>query len=125
MCDGPGTMKQRFSTLSQNKNIVLLSKRPCGKKCLATFLYSVVDCLINPDELHYVVRSGIKTGAGVEIDPESMYGMSQAKLVPTAKELIKVSTMTEVENLKAPRTGTRRRTNRFAMLTPVLAKIYQ
>ena len=122
LCDGSGTAKEKFVTISQSKNIVLLTKAPIGKKCQVSFLHSVVGCPINPEELRYVARSGMKTGTGIEIDPDSMFGTTSAKLVPTVTELMKVSSVKEADDLKAPRTGTRVKSNSFAVLTPSLAE---
>ena len=71
MCDGQADPKLKFTTLAQNKNIVVLSKAQIGKRCQAMFLHSVVGCPINPEELRYVARSGMKSGAGVELDPDT------------------------------------------------------
>ena len=125
LCDAPGSAAQKFERLAQNKNIVLLSKVPIGKKCQATFLHSVVGCPIAPEELRYVARSGMRTGHGVELDPDTMFGTSTAKLVPSVKEMMKVTSAAEVEGLKAPRTDNRKKVNGFALLTPALAEACQ
>ena len=53
---GTGGPEMKFERLAQNKNLVLLTKAPLGKKGSATFYHSVVSCPITPDELHYVAK---------------------------------------------------------------------
>ena len=73
----------KFERLARNKILVLLTKTPIGKKCSATFYHSVVGCPITPDELHYVAKSGMVKGSGVELDPSSLFTMTTAKVTPS------------------------------------------
>ena len=114
--------KQEFVTLSQDKNIVILTNAPIGRKCQAIFLHSVVGCSITPEEQRYVVRSRLKMEIGMEIDPDIMLATTSKKFVPELKDLMKDSSSVEVENQNAPRSGTRRKSNTFTVLKPSLVE---
>ena len=79
----PGSAETKFEKLARSKNLVLLTKAPIGKKCVATFYHSVVGCPITPEDLHFVAKSGMETGAGVEMEPQSIFVRTAAKFVPS------------------------------------------
>ena len=120
-----GNPEVKFERISRNKNLVLLTKAPVGKKCSATFFHSVIGCPITPDELRFAAKSGMEKGTGVELDPSSIFTSTTAKYVPSLADLMKVSRESEVEDLKAPRSGQKRKTSNFALLTPALAEVGQ
>ena len=118
----PGSAETKFEKLARSKNLVLLTKAPIGKKCVATFYHSVVGCPITPEDLHFVAKSGMETGAGVEMEPQSIFVRTAAKFVPSVVDLMKVASITAVDDLKAPRTGQKKKVRNFAVLTPALAE---
>ena len=120
-----GNPETKFERISRNKNLVLLTKAPVGKKCSATFFHSVIGCPITPDELRFAAKSGMEKGTGVELDPSSIFTSTTAKYVPSLVDLMKVSRESDVEDLKAPRSGQKKKTNNFALLTPALAEVGQ
>ena len=65
--------KKNFEALAGHKNLVLLTKRAVDAKCQASFFHSSVECSILPDDMHHVVRIGIATGTGMEVDPKSLF----------------------------------------------------
>ena len=81
---------------------MLLSRSPLGKKCQATFFHSTVGVPITPDDLHYVARVGMEHGAGVELQPDSLFTLTMDQHVPGLAEMMKVKSVSDVENLKAP-----------------------
>ena len=81
LCTG-ASAAEKFDKLSNSKNIVLLSRAPIGKKLQATFFHSVIGIPILPDDLHFVARSGMKHGTGVELDPDSLLSKTAAIRVP-------------------------------------------
>ena len=70
LCGGPNGNTSKFEKLVTNKNLVMLTKATLGKKSQATFLHSVVGISMIPDSVHYVARTGMKFGLGVELHPD-------------------------------------------------------
>ena len=64
-------------------------------------------------------------GTGIEMDPAFMFGTTMTKLAPKLEEIVKLSSLAEVEDLKAPRLGVRKKTNNYALLTPALGEACQ
>ena len=60
LCGGPLSMPSRFKKLTENKNLVLLSRAPLGKKCQTMFNHSVVDLPMIDDEVHFVALANMK-----------------------------------------------------------------
>ena len=77
-----------------------------GSKLQATFLHSTIGISIDPDSLHYVARSGMKFGVGVEVDPLSMFESTPAVAVPDLVAMMKVETRADYESLGAMPAGT-------------------
>ena len=93
LCTGITDNQAKFEKLTNNKNLVVLSRAPLGKKCQATFYHSVVGVPITPDDLHYVAISGMDFGTGVELHPDSFFSASTAQYVPEVLGLIKVKNL--------------------------------
>ena len=126
LLSGPGDPVAKFEKLARNKNLVLLTKAPLGKKIASTFLHSVVVCPITPDELHYVAKSGMAKGAGVELDPTTVFVRTATpKFVPLTAELMKATSVGDLEGVKVPRSGPKKKVSNFALLTPELAETAQ
>ena len=121
----PGSPETKFERLSRSKYLILLTKAPIGKTCAATIYHSVVGCPIIPEDLRFVAKSGMETGAGVEMEPQSIFVKTASKFVPSIVNLMKVTSVTAVEDLKAPRTGQKKKVRNFAVLTPALAEASQ
>ena len=62
----PGSPETKFERLARSKSLMLSTKAPIGIMCGATFYHSVVDCPIFPEDLHFVAKSWMETGARVE-----------------------------------------------------------
>ena len=125
LCGGPNSNTSKFEKLVTNKNLVMLTKAALGKKCQATFLHSVVGISMIPDSVHYVARTGMKFGLGVELHPDSLFHQTTARYVPTLLELMKVSKEEEYVNLRANEAGQKKKVNCYAILTPALAEAAQ
>ena len=96
-----------------------------GSKLQATFLHSTIGISIDPDSLHYVARSGMKFGVGVEVDPLSMFESTPAVAVPDLVAMMKVETRADYESLGAMPAGTHKKIPCYAVLTPSLAEAIQ
>ena len=125
ICTNESVAMKNFEELTKCKNINLLTKAPMGAKCQATFYHSTVCIPIIPDSLHYVARVGLKTGTGVELDPETLFTSTAMKTKPDLVSLTKISSKTEFEDLKADGRATKRKFQSYAVLTPALAKAIQ
>ena len=91
LCGGVANASSKFEKLSNNKNLVLLTRAPFGKKCQATFFHSVVGVPITPEDLHYVALSNMKHGVGVELQPDEIFKASPAIHLPSLLDLMNVS----------------------------------
>ena len=115
----------KFAQLSENKNIVLLTKSPLGKKFQTTFMHSRVGIPIVPEEMNYVARVNMTYGSGVELNLNSLFRSTSAKHVPPILELMKVASSEEFEQLAQPTTGARKRITCYATLPPAIAAAFQ
>ena len=122
LCSGQTDPVTKFKTLAENKNLVLLTKASFGRKCQATFFHSLVGVPINPEDTHYVVVSGMENSNGVEVEPKSLFASTPANHVPTLLELMKIESKGDLDNLKPPSSGAKKKINAFAVLTPKLAE---
>ena len=59
-------------------------------------------------------------GAGVEIQPDSLFTLTSDQHVPRLVEMMKVKSAGEFKNLNAPTLGTKKKVHFFAVLTPFL-----
>ena len=125
LCNGPTSAISKFEKLVQNKNLVLLTRAPLGKKCQATFFHSTVGIHITPDALHHVARLGMQYGAGVELQPDSLFSVTSEQYIPSLIDMMKVKSAEEFQDLKAPTSGTKKKIHCFAVLTPALAEAIQ
>lgn len=64
-------------------------------------------------------------GAGVELQPDSLFTLTTDQHVPGLAEMMKVKSVSEFENLKAPTSGTKRKLHCYAVLNPSLAEAVQ
>ena len=87
----------------------MLTRSSIGKKCSATFYHSIVGCPITPDELHFVEKSGTGKGTGVELDPISIFTTTATKFIPSTVDLTKVTKASDMNDVKAPRSGQKKR----------------
>ena len=124
LCTG-STPEAKFEKLVSNKNLVYIARQMLGTKLQATFLHSTIGISIDPDSLHYVAKSGMKFGIGVELDPKSMFGTTEQVPVPDLVAMMKADTKADYENLQALATGTHRKIPCYAILTPSLAEAVQ
>ena len=81
-------MPSKFKKLAENKNLVLLSRAPLGKKCQTTFYHSVVGVPMMDDEVHFVALANMKFSTGVELHPASLFTSTSEKFVPSVLELM-------------------------------------
>ena len=70
----------KFAQLSENKNIVLLTKNPLGKKFQTTFMHSRVGIPIVPEKMHYVTRDEMMTHLRHRVDNMGGLGFSGAEV---------------------------------------------
>ena len=115
----------KFKLLAENKNQVLLTKAAFGNKCQATYFHSIVGIPINPDETHHVALLGMESGDGVEVDPKTLFSTTTARHVPTLLQLMKIKSKEDLDSLTSPSSGTKKKVNSFAVLTPELAETCQ
>ena len=106
---GPSSTTSKFKKAVNNKNLVLLSKFLLVKKIQATFLHSVVGISMIPESCHFVARTGIKFGLGVELQPDSLSNQTATRYVPSILQLMKVTTKEVFKNLSAPTSGTKKK----------------
>ena len=71
-----------YERLARSKNIVLVTKAPFGTKLQATFYHSIVGIPILPDDLHYVLRSGMTLGNPLKTQPKSVFGATSNRHAP-------------------------------------------
>ena len=84
--------KKNFEALTGHKNLVLLTKPAMGAKCQASFYHSSVGCPILPDEMHHCARIGLKTGTGMEVEPQSLFQHTDAIRKPSLLSMMKAMT---------------------------------
>ena len=123
LCTG-STDIDKFEKLARNKNLVLLTRAQIGEKLKATFFHSVVGVPIIKDDLHYVARTDMKYGIGVELDPKSMFTQTAAKPTPDVLSMMQVKSIAEFEALTQVH-GRGKKIDCFAVLTPSLAEVIQ
>lgn len=90
----------KFKKLTLSKNVVILSRHTLGVKLQATFLHSVVGVPIFSEDMHFVARSGMEFGTGIEVDPKSMFRSTTSINVPSVLEMMKVGSDEDFVNLK-------------------------
>ena len=104
LCTG-ATPIEKFHKLVGNKNLVLLTRAQLGEKLQATFCHSVVGIPIIPDQLHYVARSGMQLGVGIEVEPTSLFEQTPAKKAPTVLSMMKVTSTADIAALTPTTAG--------------------
>ena len=124
ICTGT-TPEAKFEKLVSNKNLVYIARQNLGTKLQATFLHSTIGIAIDPDSLHYVARSSMKFGIGIEVDPKSMFESTPSVYVPDLVEMMKAETKTDYGNLQAVATGTKKKIPCYTVLTPSIAEALQ
>ena len=122
LCAGVSSATARFEKLAKNKNLVVLSRAQIGNKLNTTFQHSVVGVPITPEDLHYVALSGLTHTSGIELDPNSFLKQTAAKHVPNTLDLMKLTKVEEVLDLKSKSTFQKRKINCFAILPPSMAE---
>ena len=105
-----------------NKNLVMLTKAALGKKCRFTFLHSLVGIHMIPNSVHYVACTGMKFGLGVKLYLSSLFHQTSSRHVLPVVDIMKVTTEKEYLDLKALSTGSKKKVNCYAVLTPSLAE---
>ena len=88
-----------------------------GEKFQTIFFHSFVVTPILPDDVHYVAKTSIQFGSGIEIDPESLFGERDEIHAPKILDQLKVNTSAEFAALVAPTTGTMKELNCYENLT--------
>ena len=124
ICTGT-TPEAKFEKLVSNKNLVYIARQNLGTKLQATFLHSTIGIAIDPDSLHYVARSSMKFGIGIEVDPKSMFKSTPSVYVPDLVEMMKAETKTDYENLQVVAIGVKKEIPCYAVLTPSIAEALQ
>ena len=124
LCDVTDTT-ENFDKLSKAKSLVLLTKAPMGEKFKNTFLHSIVNIPIIPDDLRYVAKVGMNAGTGMEIEPKLLFLSISDKYKPDLIDPMKFYSRTEFINLKANEKTANMRFKCFCILFPALEQAIQ
>ena len=101
----------KFEKLSNDPNLVLLSRASIGKKYQTTFYHSIVGAPILPDDIHYTAKARMQSGSGIEIDPNFLFGEKDEIRAPKILDQLKVKIGVEFVALVAPTTRTMKEVN--------------
>ena len=67
----------------------------------------------------------MESGDGIEVELKTLFSTTTAIYVPTLFQLMKVESQEGLDNLTSSTSGTKKKINSFAVLTPELAQTYQ
>ena len=67
----------------------------------------------------------MENSSGVEVEPKSIFTTTSARHVPSLLDLMKIESKEDLDEIKPPSTGAKKKVNAFAVLTPKLAEVFQ
>ena len=92
-----------------------------GGEYQATFLHSTVGIPIILEDLHYVARVGMKTGTGVEVQPNAMSVFASTRFTPDLVKMMKVISSQEFVALAGDKSAPNNFFKCITIITPALS----
>ena len=99
LCFGQGDPVAKFKLLTENKNLVLLTKVAFENKCQTTYFHSVVGVPINLEEEHHVALLGMESGDGVEVESNMILATATKRYVLSLLQLMKIESHEDLQNI--------------------------